>query len=267
MTEFFDILPFYARRGFEAWRHAQERVYKPRWKVFVQQIVKRQPFRCRLRGGPKISIRPSPSHDYQTAQEIFLDRIYDCELDLGSVKRVVDLGGNVGYSCMFWCGKYPNASVLTFEPHPTHCRLLEWHVRKNRYTKRVKLVEAAAGVRDEAANLTDQDDGSTIVRDVQAGSIGVRVVDVFRAVPDGPIDVLKIDIEGSEYAILDDPRFEALAARTRCVLLEWHLRGGRGETFCRNRLASLGFRVRSGRTSDDRCGQLVCGMLYCYRTR
>src|SRR5262249_47213341 len=135
-----------------------------------------------------------------------------------SVLRIVDLGGNVGYSCLFWCGKYPNASVLTFEPHPTHCRLLEWHVRKNRYTKRVNLVEAAAGVRDEEANLTDDDDGSAIIQNKQASSIGVKVVDVFQAVPDGPIDLLKIDIEGSEYAILEDPRFEALATRTRCVL-------------------------------------------------
>src|ERR1700749_1882302 len=140
MANFRDILPFYARRGFEIWQHAQERVYKQPWKEFIQGIVRKKSFRCRVLGGPRISIRPDPSHDYYTAKEIFSDRIYDCELDPGSVLRIVDLGGNVGYSCLFWCEKYPNASVLTFEPHPTHCRLLEWHVRKNRYTKRVNLV-------------------------------------------------------------------------------------------------------------------------------
>ncbi|MGA8669358.1 MAG: FkbM family methyltransferase [Terracidiphilus sp.] len=265
MTNFLDILPFYARRGFEAWQHAQERVYKQRWKAFVQEIVKKKPFRCRLRGGPKISIRPKPSHDYYTAKEIFFDRIYDCELDPGSVLRIVDLGGNVGYSCLFWCRKYPNARVLTLEPHPTHCRLLEWHVKKNGYANRVKLVAAAAGVRDGIANLTDEDDGAAIVKDMLAGSIAVRLVDVFQAVPAGPIDLLKMDIEGSEYAILEDPRFEALAARTRCVLLEWHVRGDKGEALCRDRLTSLGFKVGSGRTSDDQCGDLFCGMLYCFR--
>lgn len=221
-----------------------------------------RPFRCRLRGGAEISIRPEPSHDYQTACEIFSDRIYDCDLDPGSVRRIVDLGGNVGYSCLFWCEKYPNASVLTFEPHPAHCRLLQWHLDKNGYANRVKLVASAAGVRAEIANFTDDDDGSAIVQDGLAGSMRVQVADVFQAVSDTPIDILKMDIEGSEYAILADPRFEALAARTECVLLEWHARDEQGEAFCRDRLASLGFTVESGRA----CGN-QCGMLYCTRVR
>jgi FkbM family methyltransferase len=266
MGDFLEILPFYARRAFLVWQHAQEYVYSQPWKAFIQGKVKRQSFRCRLLGGPKISIRPSPSHDFQTVNEIFIERIYDCELDPSSVMHIVDLGGNVGYSCLFWCGKYPNASVVTFEPHPVHCQILKWHVRKNGYGRRVKLVEAAAGVRDDRANLTDEDDGSAIVQEVPAGSIGVRVIDIFQSVPDGQIDLLKIDIEGSEYEILEDPRFEDLAARTSCVLLEWHLRGERGEAFCRDRLSSLGFAVRSGRTSVDHNGQLFCGMLYCSRT-
>jgi FkbM family methyltransferase len=245
MAHFRDILPYSTWPRYLLWHYTQ-----------------RKAFRCRLLEGPEISIRPEPSHDYQTAHEIFFDRIYDCDLDPGSVRRIVDLGGNVGYSCLFWCEKYPNANVLTFEPHPTHCRLLEWHVDKNGYANRVELVAAAAGVREGVADFSDEDDGSAIVQDMPAGSMRVRVVDVFQAVPDAPIDVLKMDIEGSEYAILADPRFEALAARTERVLLEWHARGEQGEAFCRDRLASLGFTVGSGRACDSQCG-----MLYCTRAR
>ncbi len=245
MTHFRDILPFNAWPSYLMWHYTQKR-----------------PFRCRLQGGAEISIRPKPSHDYQTACEIFSDRIYDCDLDPGSVRHIVDLGGNVGYSCLFWCEKYPNASVLTFEPHPTHCRLLQWHLDKNGYANRIKLVAAAAGARAGIANFTDEDDGSAIVQDGVTGSMRVPVVDVFEAVSDAPIDILKMDIEGSEYAILADPRFEALAARTECVLLEWHARGEQGGAFCRDRLASLGFTVGSGRDCGDQCG-----MLYCTRVR
>jgi FkbM family methyltransferase len=239
MAHFRDILPFSTWPLYLLWHYTQ-----------------RKPFRCRLRGGPEISIRPDPSHDYQTACEIFFDRIYDCDLDPDSVRRIVDLGGNVGYSCLFWCEKYPNASVLTFEPHPTHCQLLEWHMNKNGYANRVKLVAAAAGVLAGVANFSDEDDGSAIVQDMPAGSMKVQVVDVFQAVPDAPIDILKIDIEGSEYAILADPRFEALAARTERVLLEWHARGEQGEALCRDRLASLGFTVGSGRSCGSHWGML-----------
>lgn len=269
MTNLTDILPHYSRYVFSRWLIAQEgRVIKARWKAYIAYIereLRKRPFRVRLVKGPKISIRPLPSHDYQTAEEIFCGRIYEFGPDPDSVRRVVDLGGNVGYSCLFWCRKYPKARVIAFEPHPTHCRLLEWHMKENGYARRVELVEAAAGVRYEVANLSDKDDGSAIVEDTMSGSLKVRVVDVFQAIPDGPIDVLKMDIEGSEYAILEDPRFEALAARTKCVMLEWHVRGERGETLCRDRLTSLGFTVESGRTSVDQACNLFCGMLYCLR--
>jgi FkbM family methyltransferase len=252
MAHFRNILPLSTWPSYLLWHYAQ-----------------RKPFRCRLLGGPKVSIRPKPSHDYQTIFEIFFERIYDCDLDPGSVRRIVDLGGNVGYSCLFWCEKFPNASVLTFEPHPAHCRLLEWHVDRNGYADRVELVAAAAGVREGVANLSDEDDGSAIVQDKQAGTIEVPVVDIFQAVPNAPIDVLKMDIEGSEYAILEDTRFDALAARTKCLLLEWHARGNQAEALCRERLAGLGFSVESGRNCSVGSGRNSydqCGMLYCTRT-
>lgn len=239
MAHFRDLLPRRSWPRYLAWHYAQK-----------------TPFRCRLREGPTISIRPEPSHDFQTAVEIFSARMYACDLDVSSVRHIVDLGGNVGYSCLYWCKRYPNASVLAFEPHPTHCQLLEWHAISNGYAERIKLVAAAAGVRDGVAILTDDDDGSAIVESVATDSLEVRMVDVFHAIPEGPIDVLKMDIEGSEHAILDDPRFDALAARTKLVFLEWHARGERGEASCRARLADLGFRVKSGRICDSRCGML-----------
>lgn len=245
MEHFRDMLPLSTWPRYLVWHYAQ-----------------RKPFQSRLLGGPEISIRPKPSQDYNTALEIFFGGIYDCDLDPSSVQRIVDLGGNVGYSCLLWCGKYPNAGVLTFEPHPTHCQLLKWHMERNGCANRVELVAAAAGVQAGVANLTDKDDSSAIVHGAPVGSMEVRVVDLFQAIPEGAIDILKMDIEGSEYAILADPRFEALAARTQCVLLEWHARNGQGEALFRDRLANLGFAVRSGRA----CGS-TCGMLYCTRVR
>lgn len=266
MSNFLAILPAYSQWLFSRWQRAQEhRTNIAPWKAYIEEKLRNRPFRSRLLQGPKVSVRPLPSHDLQTACEIFIDRIYDCDLKPDTVRRVVDLGGNVGYSCLFWCEKYPKASVLTFEPHPVHCGSLQWHVKKNGYARRVELVAAAAGVRDGVANLSDEDDGSSLVHGTVANSIGVRVVDVFQTLPDGPIDLLKMDIEGSEYDILEDPRFVALAARTRYVMLEWHLRGERGEAWCRDRLSSLGFRVESGRMSCDQFGKLFCGMLYCFR--
>jgi hypothetical protein len=47
----------------------------------------------------------------------------------------------------------------------------------------------------------------------------VDVVDIFDELSDRAIDILKIDIEGSEHPLLADPRFAKL--RVRFLVMEW----------------------------------------------
>ena len=94
------------------------------------------------------------------------------------------------------------------------------------------LCDRAAGTCDGTLYLTDSEVFSTLVSEpgsddfeairrqhVPDGGTGtsaprhgipVRMVDFLTALGSEPIDLLKIDIEGSEHAILDDPRFGAL---------------------------------------------------------
>ena len=57
------------------------------------------------------------------------------------------------------------------------------------------------------------------------------------------IDLLKMDIEGGEYAILDDPRFAGL--RMRWLVMECHRTAAvaRPRGYCRRRLETLGYEV------------------------
>jgi FkbM family methyltransferase len=217
-----------------------------------------KPFQCRIRNGPTFSMRPVPSADWNTAVEIFLLRVYDLGPD-DSVRKVVDLGGNVGYSCLFWCWSYPHATVITFEPHPLHCDLLERHLKQNHYQDRVKLVRAGGAPFSSTATLTDDEVGSSIVRQIGSKpSIQVELVDFFETVGPGPIDILKMDIEGSEYAIMQDDRFGELAARVRHLIMEWHVYepSHLGSEWCRERLKGLGFQVEMGLSRGRQYGLL-----------
>ncbi len=215
-------------------------------------------FRCRLRDGTQLSIRPRPSNDYDTAYEIFFERIYHSDIDPHSVHRIVDLGGNVGFSCLYWCRNYPDASVVVFEPHPFHCSLLDRHLEENGYAGRVTLVRAGAATDSGHASLTDHDDASTVVKSAASNPgnrnlLEIELVDVFELVGQAQIDILKIDIEGAEYDILADPRFDGVAARTRCIFLEWHHREPhhRGAAWCSERLTNLGFTLKAGRSQGE----------------
>jgi len=209
---------------------------------------RRSELRCRMRSGLALSIRPAPSGDFTIAYEVFRVRMYETGLAPEEVRRIVDVGGNVGYTCLFWCTAFPKSSVLTYEPHPEHCRILEWHLRTNEFTDRVKLIPAAAASKASRATLVDSGECSRVVTEGNSSGgslIGIEAVDFFATVGPDPIDILKIDIEGGEYELLEDPRFDELAHRTKCVIIEWHQRAPshHGGGWCEERLRGVGFTV------------------------
>lgn len=149
----------------------------------------------------------------------------------------------MGYSCLFWCQQYPEARVTAFEPHPRHLQAISEHLSANHFSDRVKVVEAAAGSVKGEAHLVDSGSSSTITS--SPTGFAVRVLDIFEMLEPN-IDIMKIDIEGGEYGLLDDPRFSSLRPRT--VVVEWHKRDGYSDSreWCRTRLQKLGYRTAIG---------------------
>lgn len=208
------------------------------------RLRRRRPTVCLcLRGGPRLLLR-SPfagNNDYGVAYEVFVHRHYACPRPLppASVGLVVDLGANVGFSCLYWLTRYPAARLIALEPHPGHAAQLRANLAVNGVSGRVELHEAAAGIAEGDIALSDAGTSSAVRTD-GAGGIAAKMLDVFALLAGRRIDILKLDIEGGEYAILGDPRFAAL--QPRALVMEWH--GGRaGRDWCRARLAALGYGI------------------------
>lgn len=217
-----------------------------------------------LKDGPRLLVR-GHTNDYHTAMEIFCWRQYDLPADvrLDNVRQIIDVGANVGYSLLYFAQKYPDAHITAFEPHPEHLARIRAHLEANRLSDRVTLIEAAAGTQEAQAFLSDEGAGSAVQG---SGGLPIAIVDFYANLPDGKIDILKMDIEGGEYALLSDPRFPGVAERTRCIALEWHrcvvMEYGKGAAaaadasppvaitdgadWCRRRLTGLGFRIIEG---------------------
>ncbi len=238
-----------------------------RLRYYVWQYTgARYTFDGSFKNGPRISIRPRTLHpsDYNTVYTVFRIGDYETDLAPASVRRIVDLGGNVGYTCLFWCWRYPNAKVLTFEPHPVHCKLLKWHSRVNNYGDRIQLIPAGAAPSPGKAVLTDDGERSRVLGGASSQSsaprtVEIELVDFFKSVGSEPIDILKMDIEGAEYPLLADPRFDEVARRTRCIVMEFHLYepSHPGGQWCVDRLEKLGFSVRQWPASSDDAGMVI----------
>lgn len=196
-----------------------------------------------LKSALRLYIRSLSTTDYGVAWDIYLRGCYECPEALQDVRRVVDLGANVGYSCLFWCRQYPECHVKAFEPHPLHLKAIQRQLSENDLLGRVEVLPVAVGTRNQRMYLEDAGSSSTVTD--RQSLYQVQVADLFQILT-GAIDILKIDIEGGEYELLDDPRFHEL--NVRVLVVEWHKTPDRsdGRMWCIERLHNLGYRTQIG---------------------
>src|SRR5271168_1775237 len=111
---------------------------------------RRHPVELRLRSGLRMMLRPRDglsNHDYGVVFEVFVREFYRAPqaLDPSSVRLIVDLGANAGFSCLYLLANYPQAELIAFEPHPEQAQQCQRHLEINNLSGRAKLYAAAAG--------------------------------------------------------------------------------------------------------------------------
>ena len=208
----------------------------------------------KLRSGGRFFLRNRD--DYGVAYEVFIDSIYD--IPPVPAHLIVDLGGHAGFTTLFFAWNFPEARVLVFEPDMGRAEQIRKHVAANGLQDRVEIVQAAASIQDGKMRLSRQGSSSSL------GNQGdpVAVADVFRVIGTRRVDIFKMDIEGSEYAILQDGRFACLAPGV--IALEWHNTSEYpdGRDWCSHRLADLGYRITAESSQVKWSGNLVAERSY-----
>jgi FkbM family methyltransferase len=211
------------------------------------RIAGRREFRSDGPPGPKLQLRGTGAgnNDYGVAYEIFVETLLfpPVWIPPERVQTIVDVGANVGMSCLWWLSNYWRARVIAFEPHPEHARQAQTNLALNNWTDQAELHQAAAGTHPGRATLSNAGSSSSLL-DSSATVIPVEVVDLFAILSGRHIDILKVDIEGGEVGLLEDHRFGGLDVDV--VVMEWHKldAGGRGgRDWCRDRLEAKDFRT------------------------
>ncbi|MEA2680820.1 MAG: hypothetical protein QOK03_2542 [Candidatus Binataceae bacterium] len=231
----------------------------------------------RLATGERLLLQKSMRLGLAVAYEIFVMDTYGCPRELApeSVRRIVDVGANVGYSLIYWSSKFPTASIDAFEPHPEHLRLLRRSLRLNRIEAQVNVHPVAVGEAAGTFELIDAGTASTIMQSGAARNgdtshrLQVEVVDFFHAIEELQIDLLKLDCEGAEYGILMDPRFAGINARN--LVMEWHSTAEHPDACAElsARLRDLDWDVQPGKIEQvemlEGLGMLGAGILWGFR--
>jgi len=145
--------------------------------------------------------------DFGLAYEILVQNSYQLNIGFCDPKHVVDLGANSGISAIYLNTLFPNATVHCYEPDPhTFSQLQLNTVHLSNVNGHQEVVSDKKGHIDFLSDPKSNVTSSLIRRNSRQVPISVKsrclysVLDKIGA----PIDLLKVDIEGSEEIVFRD---------------------------------------------------------------
>jgi len=160
--------------------------------------------------------------DPQVFDEVILHRAYDFALppDAGFI---IDAGANVGVASIFFANRYAKAKLVAIEPASDNVAIL--HRNVDPYG-RIEVKNAGLWHRVEPLRITNpaMDFWSLSVdacAPEESDFQGITIPDLLREYGMPMIDILKIDIEGSERQLLFQGETDWLR-RVKLLIVELH---------------------------------------------
>jgi FkbM family methyltransferase len=152
-------------------------------------------------------VRDDSLADKLVIREIWCESVYECNEDeFNDTGICVDLGANIGVFSV-WAEAHGATRVLAVEPEPNNIKLLERNIELNK-CQAIEVVEVGISNYSGNAVISDEEGGSTIKDTKDGTSIQVETLEwLWNKYELEFIDVLKVDIEGSEAdVILNTPK-------------------------------------------------------------
>jgi FkbM family methyltransferase len=149
---------------------------------------------------------------------MFINRIYNYEAH-EVAPFILDCGGNIGLSTIWFKLRFPQAHVTVFEADPLIAEVLETNLKRLNLGD-VEVVRAAAWVENGSVSFcSDGADQGRVTKDSNSQRVvAIRLADRIQQ----PVDLLKMDIEGSEYEVIGDLAESGKLAQIRRLICEVH---------------------------------------------
>jgi len=166
--------------------------------------------------------------DATTVAEIFLDDCYVRDITLPPNPVVIDVGGFIGDFSLYAVKRLNACRVIVCEPSPRNWALLLKNIASNGYEDRIVPVNKAVTDGGNAMmNIDVPDEYQCMVsaygpsKQPLSAVTGTSLSQLLRDHRVEGVDLLKIDCEGGEYAILESTPSDVLI-RIRNIVFEYH---------------------------------------------
>ena len=168
-----------------------------------------------------IRFRPDSS-DIDNLYQHFVERELD-GFDIGEPSRILDIGSYAGYSILFLTRKFPQAQIVGVEADSDNFELCSTQHADN---PRVKLINKAVWAENTTVSLLAGPEGAwsnkTIPETDEFPTVeGITLPGILQEVGWDSVDVIKMDIEGSEYEVLKTVATD-ISRMCSVLLVEFH---------------------------------------------
>lgn len=194
-------------------------------------------FTFKLRNENTIKV---PKNMLPPFKEIFFDQVYLKHIPQAILKKeklsVIDIGANVGYFSIFMLYNFPGSRVYSFEPMPFNFNKIQHYKAENNLSGLTAYNKAVSGTNGTLSlNHAGNDAFSTMAsvyestgRNNKIEVEAVTLESIFHDHKLDRLDFMKLDCEGSEYAILYSAP-ETLLSSISAMSIETHAGPGGNE--------------------------------------
>ena len=171
-----------------------------------------------------IQIPDGQLDDYRfLINEIFIQQIYRVNLT-NPDPLIIDVGANIGISTLYFCKKHPNAKILAFEASK---KCFPWLTNNTKKYQNISCFNVALGEGEYVYFYEPKNRigfGSSIFRSRVGNEYKKSKVrtDRLSNYLNGNVDLLKIDIEGSEFFVIEDLYDNHKLSLVQIVVMEFH---------------------------------------------
>jgi FkbM family methyltransferase len=155
--------------------------------------------------------------------QVFIARQYEIPYSF-EPKTIIDAGANTGLSALYFADRFPHANIVALEPDKDNFEIALQNTKNN---NRIKVMQKGIWHENTYLEIIDsatKKDSFMVKESLDAASTGIEAISIETILKQEGwprIDILKVDIEGSEKELFSG-NYEKWLPLTKVIFVEIH---------------------------------------------